>query len=121
MTRPPAADAAAADARTIFHIAFARDWESARLTGSYRISTRGLTLDEVGFIHAGFAHQVADVGAAFYADVDESLVLLVIDRDRLDVPVIVENLDGGDELFPHIYGPLPTSAVTEVREFTVEA
>jgi uncharacterized protein (DUF952 family) len=79
-----------------------------------------LTLDDVGFIHAGFAHQVAHVGAAYYADVDEPLVLLAIDRDRLDVPVIVENLEGGDELFPHIYGPLPTTAVTEVRGFTVE-
>jgi uncharacterized protein (DUF952 family) len=114
-------DAGAADARTVFHIAFARDWDAAKRDGAYRISTRGLTLDDVGFIHAGFAHQVAGVGAAFYADVDEPLVLLVIDRDRLDVPVVVENLDGGDELFPHIYGPLPTTAVTEVRGFTVEA
>jgi len=113
-------DAGAADTRTIFHIAFARDWEEAKRNGSYRMSTRGLTLDDVGFIHGGFAHQVANVGAAFYADVDEPLVVLVIDRDRLDVPVVFENLEGGDELFPHIYGPLPVGAVTEVRTFAVE-
>jgi uncharacterized protein (DUF952 family) len=101
--------------RFIFHIAFESDWESAQQEGSYRISTRGLSLGEVGFIHAGFEHQVATVGAGFYADTTAPLVVLVIDTESLEVPVVVENLEGGDEGFPHIYGPLPTSAVVDVR------
>jgi uncharacterized protein (DUF952 family) len=100
---------------TVYHIAFECDWLEAERTGSYRMSTRGAGLDEVGFIHAGFAHQVAGIGAVLYADAKEPIVVLVIDTARLDVPVIVENLDGGDEGFPHIYGPLPVTAVTEVR------
>ena len=105
--------------RLIFHIAFESDWNEPRHTGTYRVSTRDVRLDDVGFIHAGFEHQVARVGSVLYRDVAESLVVLVIDIDRLDVPVIVENLDGGDEAFPHIYGPLPTRAVVGVERATV--
>ena len=57
----------------------------------------------------------ATIGAAFYADATAPLVVLVIDTDLLNAPVVVENLDGGDEGFPHIYGPLPTTAVVDVR------
>jgi uncharacterized protein (DUF952 family) len=52
------------------------------------------------------------VADANYADADD-LVVLVIDQARHTAEVRHE--DGGDgELFPHIYGPLPVSAVTEV-------
>jgi uncharacterized protein (DUF952 family) len=40
--------------------------------------------------------------------------VLVIDTERLEIPVVVENLEGGDEPFPHLYGPLPTGAVVNV-------
>ena len=108
-------------ARFIFHIAFERDWESAEETGTYRVSTRGARLDDVGFIHAGFEHQVPIVGAALYKDASEPLVVLVIDTERLDVPVVVDNLEGGEEGFPHIYGPLPVRAVVDVRQASLTA
>jgi uncharacterized protein (DUF952 family) len=101
--------------RFIFHIAFESDWRAAERDGEYRVSTRGKRLEDVGFIHAGFEHQVLDVGAAFYRDAPEPLAVLVIDTGQLDVPVVVENLEGGDEGFPHIYGALPARAVVEVR------
>ena len=47
----------------------------------------------------------AGVAAAFYADAGD-LVLLRIDPDRVPAEVRVE--DG----FPHIYGPIPVTAVT---------
>jgi uncharacterized protein (DUF952 family) len=59
------------------------------------------------------------VGAAWYADATAPRVVLVIDTELLDVPVVVENLECGDEGLPHIYGPLPTSAVVEVRRAEV--
>jgi uncharacterized protein (DUF952 family) len=99
----------------IFHLALADDWRAAEDEGEYRVSTRGASLDDVGFLHASHAHQVAGVAARYYADVTEELVLLVIDPDRLGVPVVEEVPPGGDEAFPHIYGPLPVSAVVEVR------
>ena len=99
----------------IFHLALADDWRAAEERGEYRVSTRGASLDDVGFLHASHGHQVAGVAQRYYADVTEELVLLVIDPDRLDVPLVEEVPPGGDEAFPHIYGPLPVSAVVEVR------
>ncbi len=65
-------------------------------------------------MHASYAGQIAGVLQRFYADVTEPMCLLVIDPDKLGVPVVAENLIGGSELFPHIYGPVPVSAVVEV-------
>ena len=100
----------------IYHAALPVDWETAQRTGVYTVSTRGRTLDEEGFIHASYEWQVEGVVNRFYADVDQ-LVLLVIDRDGLDAPVIDESPTGDptDERFPHVYGPLPVGAIREVR------
>jgi len=112
-------DRSQTDASVIFHIAFERDWNEAKRSGTYRVSTRDAYLDEVGFIHAGFEHQVAAVGSVLYRDATEPLVVLAIDTDLLDAPVVVENLEGGHEGFPHIYGALPTTAVIAVRRASV--
>ena len=47
------------------------------------------------------------------------LVLLRIDPDLVEPEVRLENLEGGDELFPHIYGELDLSAVTGLEALTV--
>jgi uncharacterized protein (DUF952 family) len=97
----------------ILHLALASDWDDARRSGSYRVSTRGRTLEQEGFIHASHAHQWQGVRDRFYADVTEPLVLLFIDPDRLRAPVREEQV--GTESFPHIYGPVDADAVVEVR------
>ncbi|WP_084959680.1 DUF952 domain-containing protein [Thermoactinospora rubra] len=89
----------------IFHLALERDWAGAGET--YRVSTRGRTLEEVGFIHCSATRAQLDaVARAYYADCREPLVVLVIDPAGLDVRV-----EGG---FPHLYGPLPRTHVTTV-------
>jgi uncharacterized protein (DUF952 family) len=98
----------------IYHVALVDDWAEAQRIGEYRTSTRGARLEDVGFIHGSFRHQVERIGALVYGDVDEDLVVLVIDPARVHVPVKVENLEGGAEAFPHIYGPLPVEAVMTV-------
>ena len=99
----------------IYHLALARDWDLATTVGEYRMSTRGASLDEVGFIHAAHRRQVDGVADRYYADVTDKLVLLAIDPTRLEVPVVEEVPPGGDEAFPHIYGPLPVGAVVTVE------
>ena len=54
------------------------------------------------------------VGSRIFGDATEPLVVLVIDSERVGVPVQVEDLHAEGEAFPHIYGPLPLSAVVEV-------
>ena len=100
---------------TILHLALESDWNAAVASGSYRVSTRGLTLNEVGFIHASTADQVASVAALFYSDVTEPLCLLAIDVDAVrasGTQVIFEDAGNG-ELFPHIYGPIDPAWVRQ--------
>ena len=97
----------------IFHIATAADWAAAQEDGAYTTSTRGRTLADEGFLHASREEQVEGVRSAYYADVDEPLVLLTIETDLLDVPWREDPV--GDDTFPHIYGPLRPAAVVEVR------
>jgi uncharacterized protein (DUF952 family) len=101
---------------TIYHIARLPDWQDALKIGEYRVSTAGLSLTQVGFIHASTADQVAPTAERFYKDEDGGLCVLVIDDAavrRAGTEIVAE--DVGGELFPHIYGPLRTAWVSEVR------
>ena len=108
-------------AHRLFHAALPDDWTAAQHAGVYGMSTRGRTLADEGFIHCSYENQVERVVNAFYADLD-SLVLLVVDRGGLGVEVVDESPTGdpADEHFPHIYGPLPVSAVVEARPWRRE-
>lgn len=103
----------------IYHVALATDWTAAA-EGEYRMSTLGKTLEEQGFIHCSYRHQVQPVADAFYRGRDD-VVLLVIDPARLRAPVQAENLDGGTDPFPHIYGPLNVDAVVAAVPVTHKA
>lgn len=105
----------------LFHVAEAAEWAAARSLGSYTRSTKGAGLDEVGFLHASFAWQVAKVANLLYSDAATPLVLLRIDVSRLDVPVRVEPAPGGSEGFPHLYGPLSVEAVVETFDLVHSA
>lgn len=102
-------------AEPIYHCSLVSDWAAAVAAGEYTVSTRGRTLVQEGFIHASYASQVDGVLERFYADVTEPMVLLVIDPDRLTVPLVPESPPGAAEKFPHLYGPLDPAAVVEVR------
>jgi uncharacterized protein (DUF952 family) len=97
----------------LLHITDRATWEAALRTGSYRMSTRGVSLEEQGFIHCSRPHQLRAVAEYVYGDADD-LVVLVIDSERLGVPVRYGAPEPGAEEYPHIYGPLPADAVTEV-------
>jgi len=96
----------------IFHLALPDEWSHAQETGDYRMSTRGVTLEQEGFIHCSLEHQVEPVRQAFYVDVPE-ILLLTIDTERLTSPWQYDEVPGG-ETFPHIYGPLNLDAVVDL-------
>lgn len=64
-----------------------------------------------GFIHFSTAAQVGATAAKHFAGV-EDLLLVAVSSDWLDIRW--EPSRGGD-LFPHLYGPLPMTAVAWVR------
>jgi uncharacterized protein (DUF952 family) len=100
----------------IFHIARAADWEAARRSGAYTVSTLDRSVEEEGFLHAAHRDQVPTVFGRYYRDAGVPLVLLTIDTEKLDVPWQEDQV--GDERYPHIYGPLAPAAVVRVQELT---
>ena len=95
---------------TLFHLALAADWDPE--ASDYRGSTIGRTLAEEGFIHCSTAEQVQATADRYYRGRSD-VVLLGIDPGRVDAEIRVE---GG---FPHLYGPLPTAAVTSATAVAV--
>jgi glutathione S-transferase len=104
----------------LFHIALAADWREAQQEGNYRISTRGKHLEDQGYIHLSFAHQVKPVADRIYRGADD-LLLLQIDPALLGASVVVEAGDGTSEQFPHLYGELPVCAVIKAHEYRADA
>jgi uncharacterized protein (DUF952 family) len=104
----------------IYHVTTRQECEDAQASGEYRVSTRGRTLEEEGFIHCSQPSQVAPIANRFYKGVPD-LVLLTIDEQRVKAEVRYEPVPGWDEPFAHIYGPLNTDAVVKVTPFVPDA
>lgn len=98
----------------IFHLTTPEVWELALRAGTYTMSTRGRTLEQQGFIHCSEAHQVEGVRTLWFDDLDEVL-LLAVDTDLLTSPWRSERLDGAEEPYPHVYGPINLEAVVGVE------
>ncbi len=96
----------------IYHITRRTDWQKALEEGAYLADTLG----SQGFIHCSTRAQVAAVANRIYQG-QHGLVLLEIDSSRVQPEIRFENLEGGAELYPHIYGPLNLEAVEKVIEF----
>ncbi|MGH2885348.1 MAG: DUF952 domain-containing protein [Solirubrobacteraceae bacterium] len=67
-------------------------------------------MDDVGFIHLSFAHQVKPVADTVCRGMTD-LVLLEVDPQRLDTPVVIESM------YPTLYGEIQLQAVTLVRPY----
>jgi uncharacterized protein (DUF952 family) len=98
--------------RRLLHLATGRDWAAAIRSGSYSAPS----LATEGFIHCSDPDQVIGVATSRFAGRTD-LVALQIDAAKLSVEGRYENLDGGQEYFPHIYGPINLDAVTRVDPF----
>ncbi|WP_342164829.1 DUF952 domain-containing protein [Methylobacterium sp. SD21] len=86
-------------------------WRDAERLGRFT----GAPVDVAdGFIHFSTAAQVAETAARHFAGQDD-LLLVAVEGDRLGEALRYEASRGGD-LFPHLYGDLPLSAVVSVEE-----
>lgn len=94
-------------ATALFHLTTDDAWRAAQPGGEYRPAS----LSREGFIHLSTEAQWPLTARRFFAG-QQGLVLLVIDAAKL-VNVRFERAD--EDEFPHLYGPLPCTAVVEVR------
>lgn len=95
--------------RIIYHITSQDRWQEAQKEGVYLPEA----YETDGFIHCSKKEQIPCVGERYYTG-QAGLLILSINIDKLTSKLVYENLTGGEEVFPHIYGPLPLNAV----EFT---
>ena len=95
----------------ILHIVKREQWEKAKLEGVYQ----GDKLDSHGFIRCSTSKQIVEVANdLFYAQ--KELVLLYIATTKVQSEIRYESAEG-EELYPHIYGPLNVDAVIKVAHF----
>jgi uncharacterized protein (DUF952 family) len=93
----------------IYKIEDAAVWADAQESGAYT----GSALDLAdGFIHLSAAHQVRETAAKWFGG-RVGLVLVGVDAQALGGALKWEASRGG-ALFPHLYNPLPMSAVRNV-------
>ena len=91
-------------------------WREAERAGAFagaRVDRRD------GFIHFSTAAQLGETAARHFAGQNDLLVVAV-DAEALGAELRYEPSRGGD-LFPHLYGPLPLSAVRWVKPLPLGA
>jgi uncharacterized protein (DUF952 family) len=96
----------------VYHITSENEWTEALAEGEYRSKN----FETETFIHCSYVHQIEEVAGRLFGG-RKDLVLLVVDPSKLSCKVVDENLQGGGELYPHVYGPLPLDAVIKVLPF----
>jgi uncharacterized protein (DUF952 family) len=94
----------------LYHIATTAEWNLAGDT----YAPRSFAVD--GFIHCSTQEQVLAVANAFFRGRTD-LVLLRIDADCERDAVRYENLEGGAELYPHLYRRLKKAHVVDAVPF----
>ena len=99
-------------AEIIYHLAARADWQAAVAGYEYRAPS----LDAEGFIHACADAAQLDRTAARRFPGRADLLILDVDAARLPAtaPVVREAARSG-EIYPHIYGPIPLTAVVRIR------
>jgi len=85
-------------------------WDAALAEGVFKGSAVDLA---DGFIHFSSASQAAETARRYFTGRSD-LMLVAVDTERLGAALRWEPSRGGD-LFPHLYGPMPTTAAVSAR------
>jgi uncharacterized protein (DUF952 family) len=94
----------------VYKIVATEEWTEAEAAGVFT----GAPVDRAdGFIHFSTAEQAADTAAKWFAGRND-LTLAAVHAETLGEDLRWEPSRGG-ALFPHLYGPLPMSAVVWSR------
>lgn len=102
-------------ANPIFKICGQNEWAMAMKSGVYT----GSPADKAdGFIHFSTMGQLATTAAKHFAG-RRDLVLAAVDPDALGAALKWEPARGGD-LFPHLFGNMPMSAVLWTRDLPLD-
>jgi len=99
----------------VFKLIDRATWRAAEAAGTFT----GSAVDaRDGFIHLSTAAQLGETAARHFAG-QRDLLLVAVESAALGDALRWEPSRGGD-LFPHLYGPLPLSAVRRVSDVEVD-
>ena len=102
--------------KTVYKIVAAALWQAAEDSGVF--AGAGIDLND-GFIHLSTGAQARRTAQLYFAG-QGSLMLVAIDETSLGDALKYEPSRDGD-LFPHLYGSLPFTAVLSVRPLPLGA
>jgi uncharacterized protein (DUF952 family) len=97
---------------TIYHITTEQRWNDTQSQSHYEAES----FRSEGFIHCSDANQVIRVANYLFKN-KRGLILLHIETEKLNSRLVYENLEGGEELFPHVYGSIGLDAIVGVSPF----
>ncbi|MBI1364402.1 MAG: DUF952 domain-containing protein [Alphaproteobacteria bacterium] len=100
----------------MYRLIAAADWQAARSAGL--VPLRDIDRRD-GYLHLSTGDQVLETARLHFAGAAD-LVALEIDESALEGDIKFEPARGG-ELFPHLYGTLPVSAVRRARRLLAAA
>jgi len=101
---------------TIYHIITKVAWNEALKQGFYV----PIAFKKENFIHCSTKQQVVNTANRIFKNKSD-LLLLCIQTEKVSGSIVYENLDGGVELYPHIYGFIYPIMVIQTISFTADA
>lgn len=104
--------------RPVYTLVAATDWRAAQASGEYRGGADDL---RDGFLHFSTAQQLRESAARHRAGAPD-LMLVTVETGALGPLLRWEPAKGGGRvgLFPHLYGPLPMSAVRSAEPLPLD-
>lgn len=98
----------------IFHIVSPEIWESFKGKSLYEAES----LQDEGFIHCSYEHQISGVISRYFAFA-ERLVVLKLNTGKLRSRLVEEPSTNG-EIFPHVYGYLNADAIVAAETLILQ-
>ena len=97
----------------IYHICTESEWNHCVSLDIYFPSR----YDKDAFIHCSTVKQIEKIANTHYQN-ESTIYLLNIDDTLEQLYIKYENLDGGNELFPHIYRKIPKTSISSIQKIS---
>lgn len=97
----------------IYHFATEAEWAACKNKQEYAPEK----FAQEGFIHCSTKTQLERTANRLFKSHPKILLLFIDDESEKDF-IRYENMEGGDELYPHIYRKIPTDSIVKIVSLT---
>jgi len=100
----------------IYHLALKKSWKKQLKEGYYKPDS----LHKQGFIHASSWKQIRATYNRHFSRPNQ-LLIIVIDPLKVNSEIKYEISSEGDQLYPHIFGPLNQNAISKIETVRLDS